>query len=102
MKKYKTKEEWRLLLREQEESGLSAAAFYRKKNIHPNTFYYKRKEHRTGQFVKLSVPAVGISGASGIKIRIENITIEPGTDIRENQLKFVIRSVPEVVNADIQ
>ena len=102
MKEYKTKEDWRLLLREQEESGLTVAAFCRKKNIHPNAFYYKRKEYRTGQFVKLSVPAVDISGASGIKISIENITIEPGTDIRENQLKLVIRSVLEVVNAHIQ
>ena len=66
------------------------------KKIHPNAFYYKRKEHRTEQFIKLSVPAVGISSASGIKIRTENITIEPGTDIRENQLKLVIRSVPKV------
>ena len=102
MKKYKTQNDWRLLLQEQEESGLSVAAFCRKNNIHPNAFYYKRKKHDTGKFVKLAVPTAGISDTSRIKIRIENIIIELGADIKENELKLVIKSVLEVINAHIQ
>ena len=98
MRKYRTKKEWSALIREQEKSGKSVAAFCRERKIHPNLFYRKRKENNSGRFVKLPLP---ISIPDGLKIKVKDVTIEPGSHINSNTLKNVLQVVMEVVHARV-
>jgi hypothetical protein len=95
MRKHRTKEEWLALIMEQKESGVSAVEFCRKKNIHPNLFYKKRKENNPGKFVKIPLPA---SVSSGIKIKIQDVIIEPGSHTGVDELKGILHAVMEVLH----
>ena len=98
MKKYRTKEEWSSLIRDQEKSGKPVAAFCQEMNIHPNLFYKKRKENNSGKFVRLPLPALV---TDGLKIRIQEVIIEPGSHTSVDELKSIIQVVIEVVHAHV-
>ena len=99
MKKYRTKAEWSTLIREQEKSGKTAVAFCRERNIHPNLFYKKRRENKAGRFVKL--PESKSIVHSSLKIRIQDVIIEPGPHARVAELKSILQAVIEVVHAHV-
>lgn len=102
MRKYRNKQEWRELLASYKTSGKTVAEFCREIGIHPNTFYYrirKTKEHESDRFVRLPITTVQ---TGKIKIRIQDITIEPESGYNKRELSQIIETILEVVNANVQ
>jgi hypothetical protein len=78
---YRNQEDWRLLIEEQQSSGLSAAAFCRDKNISAKYFSLRKQKLNHSAvtpptFIKASVKSAAVSGSKleykGICLTLEN------------------------------
>lgn len=99
MRIFRTKEDWKEILKEQKESGKTATEYCKEKHIHPNLFYKRRKELETCRsFIKVPVKAVS-SGKIRIKIKDIIIELEPGYN--KEELISVIITVLEAINVNV-
>lgn len=100
MRKYRSKEEWKELITKQKESDKSVSEFCNGKGIHPNLFYKRRRDYESGSFVQL--PMSIKRTYSKIKIRIQDIIIEPETGYDAKELFKIVTTVLEILNVNIQ
>ena len=99
MRIFRTKEDWKQILKEQRESGKTTVDFCKEKRIHPNLFYKRRSElENSGSFIKVPVKAVS---SGKIKIRIKDIIIEPESGCNKEELLSVIDTVLEAVDVKV-
>lgn len=103
----RTAEEWRELIQEQMNCGLSATDFCKTKSIHPNLFYRKRKqfdschEEHNEDFVELVIPGVTETNKA-IKIIVGNISIFPGNSESQEYLTMLFSAALEAHNASLR
>jgi hypothetical protein len=96
---FRSKEDWKLLLVEQKESGKTIVDFCKEKRIHTNMFYRKKKElGEKNSFVKLPKRKIH-SGL--IRIKIKDIIIEPELGCSKEELISVINTVLEAANVKV-
>ena len=97
MKKYRSEAEWRMLLSEQERSGMNAKNFCREKGICANVYYRKKKSLSVeGGWVKLPIK---LEKGASIEITIRNVTIGVAAGFAEHDLVRVVRCVREALDA---
>jgi hypothetical protein len=101
MSKEDRRSHWRRLLKEQGESGLSAAAFCRDRNINLYQFYRWRRRMRSkaskglsGQFLEL-VPS-SCQRETGVRVRVsEHLCIEVERGFDPATLRAVIETLDQ-------
>lgn len=98
MKKFRTVNEWQVIIAEQKKSGKTVPDFCRKQGINPNVFYSKRRKCITTGFIKL--PGISMQ-CDLIKIKIKDVTIEIPSGCNQKELASIITTVREVVNAEV-
>jgi hypothetical protein len=99
MRKFRTAEEWSIIIKEQSDSGLSVVDFCKDKGIHPNIFYAKRSAlKKTNGFVEIRMKSQR-NEVKKIIIKIKDVTLELEENIIKTELIDIIRSAREAVNA---
>lgn len=104
MRRNRTPEEWKNLIKEQADSNQSASFFCKSRGIHPNLFYCKRKQYGSdfpkSGFIELEIPPPTVIQAP--YITIDDIQIHPGNANDKDLLKMIITAVLEAKNAHLQ
>ena len=99
MRKFRTAEEWSIIIKEQSDSGLSVVDFCKDKGIHPNIFYAKRSAlKKTNGFVEIRMKSQR-NEVKKIIIKIKDVTLELEENIIKTELIDIIRYAREAVNA---
>lgn len=85
------KRDWKALISEQENSGLSIDEFCEMKGIHYTSFYKNRKKFQDKGFVEVKpVPKTEILKAEPLILRFQEYTLEIPKSFNASTLKEVI------------